>query len=90
MIGAYPFLATVRVGASSSTYAIPFPFNWVLTVAQWLAVAWIIARRAQSKGIADLGSQVILACGLWAATNIAVRLLFLLLGISVVTTQVRM
>lgn len=90
LIGAYPFPGTVRVGMSTSTYSVVFPLNWVLTWAQWVAVAWFLAYRARAKGNTDLGDQIILACALRFATNLAVRLLFLLLGLGFVTTQVRM
>ena len=90
LIGAYPFLGTVRVGVSTSTYAIDFPFNWILTAAQWGASAMIVAFKARSEGMTDLGSQIILACALWLATNFVVRLSFLVFGLSFVTTQVRM
>jgi len=90
LVGAYPFLGTVRVGESTSTYAIVFPFNWLLAAGQWGLFALILAARARAKGNTDLGDQIILACALWLATNLIVRLSFLVLGIHFVTTQVRM
>jgi len=32
LIGAYPFLGSVRVGKSPTTFAVAFPFNWLLTI----------------------------------------------------------
>jgi hypothetical protein len=90
LIGAYPFLGSVRVGKSPTTFAVAFPFNWLLTIAQWGAYAVAMASWARARGNTNLGDHVILTCGLWFATNVFVRLSFLVFGLEFVTTPVRM
>jgi len=90
LIGAYPFLGSVRFRELPATYALVFPFNWLLTIAQWGVYALGIASWARGKGNTNVGDQVILACGLWFATNAFVRISFLVVGLEFVTSPVRM
>src|SRR4029078_7458852 len=90
LIGAYPFLGSVRVGKSPTTFAVAFPFNWLLTIVQWGLYALAIASWARAKGNTNLVDQVILTCGLWLATNLFVRLSFFLFGVESVTHAVQM
>ena len=90
LIGAYPFLATVRYGTSTSTHAFMFPFNWLLTALQWCAIAYVFAVIAKAKSIVDVGDHIVLAVSLWVATNVLVRIVLLVFFMTVVTTPVRM
>jgi hypothetical protein len=87
VMGAYPFLATFRNEATGELSSFIFPFNWLLTVLQWVLIAMGFAKRSSGNSIGD---QIILSCGLWIATNLVVRLMLLLSGIGIVTTPVRM
>ena len=82
LIGAYPFLGTIRVNDSTWTYFVVSPFNWFLTTAQWGAIALIFALQVRAKGLLDdPKGQIILACALWFAINVTVRLAFWLFGL---------